>query len=106
MLSAAVIFGALFGMPREARPIGVPLRFSSALEISRPASQHFYQYSSTVNTRVYKIIIMPNNEMIPLIYINGYYSYINEQVLKKLHSGDLASNLGVVAIGIIVYIMF
>ena len=103
MLSAAV---ALFAMPSEARPIGVPPILPSAPEISRPAPQHFHQYAPTVNTCVYKIIMMPNNEMIPLIYINGHYSYINEWVLKKLRSGDLASNLGAVAIGIIVYIMF
>ena len=103
MLSAAV---ALFAMPSEARPIGVPPILPSAPEISRPAPQHFHQYAPTVNTCVYKIIMMPNNEMIPLIYIKGHYSYINEQVLKKLRSGDFASNLGAVAIGIIVYIMF
>ena len=106
MLSAAVIFGALFAMPSQARSIGVPPRLPSAPKISRPAPQHFHQYASTLNTCVYKIIMMPKNEMIPLIYINGHYSYINEQVLKKLRSGDLASNLGAVAIGIIVYIMF
>ena len=43
--------------------------------------------------------------MIPLIYINGHYSYINEQLLKKLRAGDLAANLTVVAIGVFVYVM-
>ena len=37
ILSATIIFGAVFGMPREARPIGVPPRLPSAPEISRPA---------------------------------------------------------------------
>ena len=41
--------------------------------------------------------MMPNNKMIPLIYMNGHYAYINEQVLKKLRSGDLNTSLGVVA---------
>jgi hypothetical protein len=42
MFSAAVIFAALLGMPREARSIGigVPPRLPSAPEISRPAPQH------------------------------------------------------------------
>ena len=74
MLSAAVIFGALFGMPREARPIGVSPRLPSAPEISRPAPQYFYQHAPTINPRVDKIIMITNNKMIPLIYINGHYS--------------------------------
>jgi hypothetical protein len=49
---------------------------------------------------------MANNRMIPLIYINGHYSYINEQLLKKLRAGDLAANITVIAIGVVVYIMF
>ena len=91
-LSAAIIFGALFGMPTEARSIGVPPRLSSAPEINRAAPQHFHQHAPTVNPRVDKIIMITNNKMIPLIYINGHYSYINEQLLKKLRAGNLASN--------------
>jgi hypothetical protein len=105
MLSAAVIFGALFGMPREARPIGVPPRLPSAPEISRPAPQHFHQHAPTINPRVDKIIMITNNKMIPLIYINGHYSYINQQLLKKLRAGDLTANITVVVIGAIIYIM-
>ena len=105
ILSAAVIFGALFGMPREARPIGVSPRLPSAPEISRPAPQYFYQHAPTINPRVDKIIMITNNKMIPLIYINGHYSYINEQLLKKLRAGDLAANITVVAIGVVVYVM-
>ena len=44
--------------------------------------------------------------MIPLIYINGHYSYINEQLLKKLRAGNLASNITVVVISVVVCIMF
>ena len=106
ILSAAIIFGALFVMPTEAKPIGVPVRLPSAPEINRPAPQYFYQHAPTVNPRVDKIIMITNNKMIPLIYINGHYSYINEQLLKKLRAGDLASNITVVAIGVLVYIMF
>ena len=105
MLSAIVIFGALFGMPREARPIGVPPRLPSAPEISRPAPQHFHQHAPTINPRVDKIIMITNNKMIPLIYINGHYSYINQQLLKKLRAGDLTANISVVVIGAVIYIM-
>ena len=50
-VSAVFIFGALFGMPEEARPIGVPPRVLSAPEIHRPAPQHFHQHAPTVNPR-------------------------------------------------------
>jgi hypothetical protein len=105
-LSAAIIFGPLFGMPTEAESIGVPPRLSSAPEINRQAPQHFYQHAPTVNPRVDKIIMITNNKMIPLIYINGHYSYINEQLLKKLRAGNLASNITLVVISVVVYVMF
>jgi hypothetical protein len=68
ILSAAIIFGALFVMPTEARPIGVPVRLPSAPEINRPAPQHFHQHAPTVNPRVDKIIMMTNNKMILKCY--------------------------------------
>jgi hypothetical protein len=107
LLSAAIFFGALLVMPTESPAIGVPIRFPSAPEIHRPAPQYFHKYAPTVNLRCDKILMMANNNMnmISLIYINGHYSYINEQFLKKLRAGDLASNITVVAVGIIIYIM-
>jgi hypothetical protein len=107
LLSAAIFFGALLVMPTESQAIGVSIKFPSAPEIHRPNSQYFHKYAPTVNLRHDKILMMANNNMnmIPLIYINGHYSYINEQLLKKLRGGDLASSITVVAIGIIVYIM-
>ena len=106
ILSAAIIFGVLFVMPTKSRSIGVPIGFPSAPEINRPAPQYFYQHALTVNPRVDKIIMITNNKMIPFIYTNGHYSYINEQLLKKLRAGNLASNIIVVAICVTVYIMF
>lgn len=41
----------------------------------------------------------------PLIYINGHYSYINEQLLKKLRAGNLSANVTIVAIGVVIYVM-
>ena len=40
LFSAAIVFGGVFGMPTEARPIGIPLCSLSALEIHRPAPKH------------------------------------------------------------------
>ena len=91
-----------------------------AMGLSIPADpvvrlQPSYRHSSevktapTVRTRLDKIVMMANNHnnhMIPLIYINGHYSYINEQLLKKLRAGDLTSNLSVIVIGVAVYLMF
>jgi hypothetical protein len=64
----------------------------------------------TVRPQLDKIVMMANNynnhvPMIPLIYMNGHYSYINEQLLKKLRAGDLSANLTIVAIGVVVYVM-
>jgi hypothetical protein len=46
-----------------------------------------------------------NNKMIPLIYINGHYSYINQQFLKKLRAGDLTANITIIVIGVVVCTM-
>jgi len=85
-------------MPTEARPIGVPVpvRLPSAPEINRPASQYFYQHAPTLD----KILMLSTNRMIPLIYLNGHYCYINDHLLKKLRAGDF-----VVTIGVVVYLM-
>ena len=53
--------------------------------------------------------MMANYEMIPLIYLNQNYSYINKQLLKKLQKlwgGDFLSNLTIVGIGVIVCIIY
>lgn len=106
IFSAAILFGVLFGMPYKAKGIGVSPILPSAPEIHRPARQTVPQHAPIINPRLDKIVMMANNRMIPLIYINGHYSYINEQLLKKLRAGDLAANLTVIAIGVVVYIMF
>jgi hypothetical protein len=93
-------------MPYKAKGIGVSPILPSAPEIHRPARQTVPQHAPIINPRLDKIVMMANNRMIPLIYINGHYSYINEQLLKKLRAGDLTSNLTVVVIGVAVYLMF
>ena len=106
IFSAAILFGVLFGMPYKAKGIGVSPILPSAPEIHRPARQTVPQHAPIINPRLDKIVMMANNRMIPLIYINGHYSYINEQLLKKLRAGDLTANITVIAIGVVVYIMF
>ena len=105
IFSAAILFGVLFSMPYKAKGIGVSPILPSAPEIHRPARQRVPQHAPIINPRLEKIVMMANNRMIPLIYINGHYSYINEQLLKKLRAGDLAANITVIAIGVVIYIM-
>ena len=59
----------------------------------------------TVNPKIDRIRLIATHEMIPLVYLNGRNSYINEHLLKKLKGGDLTSNLTLVVIGAVVYIM-
>ena len=59
----------------------------------------------TVNPRLDKILMLSTNRMIPLIYLNGHYCYINDHLLKKLRAGDLSGTLTVVTIGVVVYLM-
>ena len=59
----------------------------------------------TVNPRLDKILMISTNRMIPLVVINGRYSYINDQLLKKLRGGDLSANLTIIAVGVVVYVM-
>lgn len=95
-------------MPYKAKGIGVSPILPSAPEIHRPAWQTVPQHAPIINPRLDKIVMMANNynnHMIPLIYINGHYSYINEQLLKKLRAGDLSTNLTIVAIGVVIYVM-
>ena len=93
-------------MPYKANGIGVSPRPHSAPEIHRQARQTVPQHAPIIYRRLDKIVMTDNNPIIPLIYINGHYSYINEQLLKKLRAGDLASNITVIAIGVVVYIVF
>ena len=108
IFSTAILFGVLFGMPYKAKGIGVSPILPSAPEIHRPTWQTVPQHAPIINPRLDKIVMMANNynnHMIPLIYINGHYSYINEQLLKKLRAGDLSTNLTIVAIGVVIYVM-
>ena len=97
----------LFSNVKPSEAMGLSLSPSQIVRVHKPS----YDYRSeikiakTVSPKLDKIRLIPTNEMIPLIYINGHYSYINEQLLKKLRSGDLTANLTVVAIGVVVFVM-
>lgn len=62
-----------------------------------------------VRTRVDKVIMLansPNNTyMIPLVYINGHHSYINEELLRKIRGGDLSVSITIAVIGVVICIM-
>ena len=87
--------------------MGLSLSPSQIVRVHKPS----YDYRSEikiakiVSPKLDKIRLIATNEMIPLIYINGHYSYINEQLLKKLRAGDLSANLTIVAIGVVIYVM-
>ena len=68
----------------------------------QPNYKHTYEMkvAPTVNPRLDKILMLSTNRMIPLIYLNGHYYYINDHLLKKLRAGDF-----VVTIGGVVYLM-
>ena len=106
-LAAGIVFGSCFGMVKEGRSMGIPQRPS----IHRIAEQDSYTYGyipryiPIVPSRVEKIRFIATHEMVPLIYIDGYHGYINEQLLKKLRAGSLSGNLILLAIGGIVYIL-
>ena len=82
-VSAALILGGLFGMPKEARPIGVTPIVTSASEIHRPAPQHFHQYAPTISERVDKVKLIPTRETVPLMFLY-LKTHINEEFLKNL----------------------
>jgi hypothetical protein len=74
----------------------------------QPSYKHTYhevRIAPTVNLCLDKTLMMPTNRMIPLIYLNGHYCYINDHLLKKLRAGDLSGTLTVVTIGVVVYLM-
>jgi hypothetical protein len=109
-LSAAFIFSILLCMPDVARPIGVTPIVSSASEIHRASSQRLHQHKHvpTVNPSLDKIRFIASHRMIPLISLNAEQVHLNEEILKrlqKLRGGDLASDLGMVAICGVVYLI-
>jgi hypothetical protein len=52
-----------------------------------------------------KIRLMPTKEMMPLISLNAQHVHVSKKILKSLRAGDFSSNLVLIAIGEVVYIM-
>ena len=80
-----------FSNVQSAPAMGLSIPAAPLVRI-QPSSRHLSEVkiAPTVRPRLDKIVMMANNHnthMIPLIYINGHYSYINEQLLKKLRGG-------------------
>lgn len=61
--------------------------------------------ATTVSPRLDKIVMISTNKMTPLIYLNAQQVHVNEKILKRLRKGDLASNLIIIAIGGVVYLI-
>ncbi len=91
----------------EAAPaMGLSLAAAPVVRL-QSSYRHSYKVKTApiVRPRLDKIVMTSHKHMIPLIYLNGHYSYINEQLLKRLRSGDLSANLTIVAIGVVIYVM-
>jgi hypothetical protein len=89
---------------------------SPAMGLSIPAApvvriQPSYRHSSevktapTVSPRLDKIVMISTNKMIPLIYLNAQQVHVNEKILKRLRGGGLASDLVIIAIVGVVYLI-
>lgn len=101
-LATVVYFSGL----ESAEAIGLSLPPTPVVKV-QPIYNHTYEMkvAPTVNRRLDKILMLSTNRMIPLIYLNGHYCYINDHLLKKLRAGDLSGTLTVVTIGVVVYLM-
>ena len=95
-ISVVFIFGSLFGMPTEARPIGVTPIVTSAPEIHRTAPQHFYQHAPTVNPRLDKIRFIKPSELPLCVYMMDEQFLRTPKVsklIKELRGGGITSLL-------------
>jgi hypothetical protein len=101
-------FVLVFSNVQSVEAIGLSLAPSyMSIEIVQPNYQRpsDVKISPTVVERVGKIYFMANKQIIPLIYLNTQQVDINEKILKRLRGGDLSSNLALIAIGGVVYLI-
>ena len=87
ILSAAIIFGALFGMPTAAKPIGVPVLLPSAPEINRPASRQFYQHAPAVSPKLDKITFIKYKDVPVFIYMMDEKFLKTSGLIRKIRVG-------------------
>lgn len=98
------VFGIVFGRVNNSEAMG----FSSIPHRAPITYLNSYQNvrsTPIVEKRLDKIYFMPNKEIIPLIYLNAQQAHVNEKILKKLRGGDLFSNLVLIALSAVVYLM-
>jgi len=91
-----------FSNLKSAEAIGLSMPPTPMVKV-QPSYKHTYnevRIAPTVDLCLDKTLMMPTKRMIPLIYLNGHYCYINDHLLKKLRAGDF-----VVTIGVVVYLM-
>ena len=84
-----ILGGALyFSNVQPSEAIGLSLPPTPVVKV-QPKYKHRYEMkvAPTVNPHLDKILILSTNRMIPLIYINGHYCYINDHLLKKIKGG-------------------
>jgi hypothetical protein len=95
-----------FSHLEPAEAIGFSLQHTSILRI-QPNFKDTpeVKFVPIVSKRFDKIRLMPTKKMVPLIYLNIPNVYINEIILKRLRAGDLSSNLVLIGIGGVVYLM-
>lgn len=101
-------FVLVFSNIQSVEAIGLSLALSyMSIEIVQPNYQRpsDVKISPTVVERVGKIYFMANKQIIPLIYLNTQHVDINDKILKRLRGGDLSSNLALIAIGGVVYLI-
>lgn len=103
----ALVSGVWFSNLESAEAIGLSM---PPIPVVRVQQNYKHRYemkvAPTLNPRLDKILMLSTNRMIPLIYLNGHYCYINDHLLKKLRAGDLSGTLTVVTIGVVAYLMF
>nr|WAJ48232.1 hypothetical protein DMDDKFKA_00011 [Haslea ostrearia] len=99
-------FVLVFSNIQSVEAIGLSLPPTPVVKV-QPNYKHTYKMkvAPTVNPRLDKILMLSTNRMIPLIYLNSHYCYINDHSLKKLRAGDLSGTLTVVTIGVVVYLI-
>ena len=89
ILSAAIIFGGLFLIPADTKPVGIPARPASTREFNRPAQQSVYQHTPTINPKSDKITFTKYKEVPVFIYMMDEKFLRTSGLIKKIRGGNL-----------------
>lgn len=98
------VFGIVFGRVNNSEAMGFSLVTYRA-PIMYLNSYQKVRSAPIVEKRLDKIYFIPNKEIIPLIYLNAQQAHVNEKIIKRLRGGDLSSNLVLIALSGVVYLM-